>query len=91
MNVLGAAKVTMEVWRDRGGHLSSEAGSLSYHHCVGMLNQMAKGEFSYGKMCRWLGWMQAACVASGAATLETMKDINRSFADGEGPATEGEA
>lgn len=38
--------------------------------------QGGKG-FSEAKLGRWLGWAQCAVVASGVATLDDMKAINR--------------
>lgn len=51
--------------------------SLSHEHLLKMLATMEAGGFSYGKLCRWLGWAQAAVVANGDADLDTMKQINR--------------
>lgn len=52
--------------------------SLSLEHCRAMLASMKSQEpMSEGKVNRWLGWMQASCVAAGCATLEDMKQINR--------------
>lgn len=46
-----------------------------------MLETMETSNFSYGKLCRWLGWIQAACVADRCATLEEMKEINKGQKD----------
>lgn len=51
-----------------------EGGELGRAHIVGMLDRIEG--FSLSKLARWLGWAQAAVVASGAATLEDMKRIN---------------
>ena len=53
-----------------------KSGPLSYRHIATMLDQVELGGLSYGKQCRWLGWMQCAVVAGGCATLEDMKNIN---------------
>lgn len=44
-------------------------------HLLWMLCRMRDG-MSATKACRWLGWIQCAIVASGAATLEEMKAHN---------------
>ena len=71
---------TVKLGFDRG---MKTGGSLGYDHIAGMLIriQEANPPFSYGKLCRWLGWAQAAVVASGCASLEDMKAINQLNAD----------
>lgn len=83
MRALEAASKTMELWNrhslePKAGIVFS--GELSLEHCRQMLSTMMVTPFSYGKLCRWLGWMQAACVANGYATLEEMKQINKECA-----------
>lgn len=57
--------------------------SLKPPHVRDMLRAMESrknpqgGEFSDGKMNRWLAWAQAAVVAQGLASLEDMKVINK--------------
>lgn len=88
MNVMKAMEQTVKLAYDRGmgggpvtpnlsGYPKTES-TLGYPHIAGMLIRMQEGNFSYGKLCRWLGWAQAAVVASGCATLEDMKVINLS-------------
>lgn len=50
--------------------------SLGLQHIVDMHVQIKTSEMSDTKLCRWLGWMQAAIVAWGCASLEDMKQIN---------------
>lgn len=82
MNVLEAAKATVYLARakDMGLSINEELDdSLTLQHLEEMLVKMNAGGMSYGKMCRWLGWMQAAVVASGVATLEDMKRLNEAW------------
>lgn len=60
------------------------APGFGMEHVVFMLNTIIRGEITGTKAHRWLGWAQAAVVASGAATLEDMKDLVRELAKGEG-------
>lgn len=55
-------------------------GELSYAHISDMYRRVTP-LFSESKLGRWLGWAQAAVVASGVATLEEMKAINQKYAD----------
>lgn len=57
-------------------------GELSYAHISDMYRRVTP-LFSESKLGRWLGWAQAAVVASGVATLEEMKEINQKYADAE--------
>lgn len=52
---------------------------MSLTHLDGMLGRMREPSMSFGKLNRWLGWMQAAAVAGsgGRITLADMKEINR--------------
>ena len=79
MNILGAMEETVRLAHKSDKFPSS--GNLGYAHIAGMLITMKEGTFSYGKMCRWLGWAQCAVVAAGAATLEDMKRINMRYKD----------
>lgn len=76
MNALNAAKETIEAWRSSKQTFPQLVPELTFEHCLDMLQRMQEPNFSYGKQCRWLGWMQAACVASTDCTLEQMKNIN---------------
>lgn len=73
MNVLNAAEQTLALWRTRRPIINV----LSKEHCEEMFATMKAEHFGYGKQCRWLGWIQAACVANGCATLEEIQEINR--------------
>ena len=74
MNVLAAMEDTVRLGFTVGK--MPDTGDLGYPHIAGMLIKMKETEMSYGKLCRWLGWAQAAVVASGGATLDDMKRIN---------------
>lgn len=84
MNVLEAARETMELARQHGmdfvEHPDRREGE--YSHLEQMLEKMESGDMSYGKMCRWLGWMQASVYAMcHEVTLDDLKEINRRHAD----------
>lgn len=79
MNVLAAMEDTVRL--GFAGGKMPDAGDLSYPHIAGMLIRMKETEMSYGKLCRWLGWAQAAVVASGGATLDDMKRVNMRHID----------
>lgn len=83
MNMLEAARDTMKLVHSISGGRLPPDKSLSTDHLSAMLSVMEEGEFSEGKMGRWLGWMQASAVAMHAPliTLEDMKNINRKWAD----------
>lgn len=50
---------------------------LSIEHLRSMHERInANLDWSDTKLCRWLGWMQAAIVSWGVYTLEDMKAIN---------------
>lgn len=53
--------------------------SLRFPHLHNM-DQRLEDTFSEAKIGRWLGWLQAAVVANGIATMEEMKEINRKHA-----------
>lgn len=90
MNVLAAMKDTLALWTGQSWADIDLPESLSGKHMVDMLTTVETGEFSYGKQCRWLGWMQAATVAAGIATLDDMKAINKRHAGDETQAMAGE-
>lgn len=46
-------------------------------HLSEMIDKVTPGAMSATKACRWLGWIQASIVAAGAASLDTMKEINK--------------
>lgn len=77
MNVLKAARETMNLWKSSTSIGLDVKPSITYNHCYEMLKTLlTHKEFSYGKQCHWLGWMQASCVASTDLSLEDMKQIN---------------
>jgi len=79
MDVMGAMEDTVRLGFQRGR--MPDAGDLGYPHIAGMLIRMKETQMSYGKLCRWLGWAQAAVVAAGGATLDDMKQINMRHAN----------
>lgn len=50
---------------------------LSYDHLCEMYEKTDLESMSDTKLCRWLGWMQAAVVSWGVYTLDHMKEINK--------------
>ncbi len=57
--------------------MSAVHDSLGLAHMRGMQKRIAEDSFSESKLGRWLGWAQAALVASGVGiTLEDVKQIN---------------
>lgn len=83
MNQKEAFRATLELAWERGMHFKEEElkPDLTYRHLVGMFERVTPA-FSESKLGRWLGWAQAAVVASGVATLEEMKHINMEHAHG---------
>lgn len=79
MNVIEAMKDTVECAMRVNGY--PRHGPLGLEHLIEMRDRMMAGNMSYGKLCRWLGWAQAAIVANGVATLEMVKAINKCHAD----------
>lgn len=70
--LLRADVVEIKTWTCRGG-----APELGQQHVISMLERIARREITGHKAHRWLGWAQAAIVASGNASLDDMKEINR--------------
>lgn len=63
----------------RAGHMDERRlgiEGLDFDH-IEFMPERATQDFSAAKLGRWLGWMQAAVVASGAASLNDMKAINK--------------
>lgn len=80
MNVRQAITETMYAARQNHGGRFPQEGPLGLDHLENMFRKVTSVEgqdFSEGKLNRWLGWMQAACCAAGALTLEQAKDLNR--------------
>lgn len=87
MNVMNAMEDTMLVAK---AHIHRHAQQtvpatvlMEYEHLIHMRDKMRSTPMSYGKMNRWLGWMQATVVSWGHSTLEDMKDINSRHAGDE--------
>ncbi|WNM75103.1 hypothetical protein SEA_MORRIGAN_58 [Microbacterium phage Morrigan] len=85
MNQLAAFQETLTLAHERGMHFKHEEAaheSLTYRHLVHLHDQVhfQPDQFSPSKLGRWLGWTQAAVVASGCATLDEMKAINKRHA-----------
>lgn len=88
MNMIAAMRETVELARTRGmPTMSSDNPDLDFPHLEDMCRMMEEnnspqgGGFSEGKQGRWLGWVQAAIVATDIATLDDMKAINKKWAD----------
>lgn len=80
MDMRAAFEDTIRLAEDRG--MQADGGELSLSHLRDMQARITPG-FSEGKIGRWLGWAQAAVVASGVASLEDMKALNMAHADAE--------
>jgi hypothetical protein len=87
MNQRKAFKATMDLAYERGMHHLILREDLSFRHLEDMYRQVNKQEFSEAKLGRWLGWAQATVVASGVATLEDMKGINKRYSEEYNPVT----
>lgn len=84
MNVVEAARETMELARQHGmdNVEHPDRPESEYSHLEQMLEKMESGDMSYGKMCRWFGWMQSSVYGMcDGVTLEDLKEINRRHAD----------
>ena len=96
MNQLAAARETIELaeqrlneWTLNWSKIQALDPDLQMPHLKDMLAMMESGvnpqdpkrDFGEAKLGRWLGWMQAACVAMGVFTLADMKMINKKWAD----------
>ncbi len=88
MNMIAAFEDTLRLACANGmDNMSSDNSELDYPHLQDMFMQMRDdanpqgGQFSEGKQGRWLGWAQAAVVASNCGTLEEMKEINKRWAE----------
>lgn len=77
MNVIKAAEKTLALWKGTEMFIEPSEPSLSFDHCSHMVETMKQSPFSYGKLCRWLGWIQAACVANTDLNMEDIKQINK--------------
>lgn len=79
MDIKVAAKETQQRVLDapswpNGEHLYNNG--LGRLHVAGLLDKVIDGTVYGEKANRWLGWAQAALVATGNETLDAMKDIN---------------
>jgi hypothetical protein len=86
MRMVEAARRTLELAVSKGyDSVTSDMPELDHAHCSVMVETMAgsEREWSEGKMGRWLGWLQAACVfgTDGAISLEDCKRINMECAE----------
>lgn len=79
MNVRGAIEATVQLAvREK---MAAE-GAFSYDHIMDMKRRIDENpDMSYGKLCRWLAWIQAAMYAAELATLDDLKKLSRSFSD----------
>lgn len=87
MDAIAAMRETVALAREREMNITQvkHIPEIGIVHLEDMLKRaeegVATGDFNYGKQCRWLGWMQACVVASGAANLDDMKNINMKNSD----------
>lgn len=84
MNVLAAMEDTMELasksWQDRAN--LDNVGE--FEHLKEMRDKMRIGRMSYGKLNRWLGWMQSTIVSWNCGVhLSHMIEINKRHASDE--------
>lgn len=79
MNQRAAFDDTLALARSRAMYARTVPSGLDLAHLQDMRNRITD-DFSESKLGRWLGWAQAAVVASGIADLEAMKEINRRHA-----------
>lgn len=78
MNILQAAYDTLSAARVVGmGTVVPIHPELGYPHLAKMVEEMETGQLSEDKMNRYLGWIQAAVVASSGLTLDDIKKINK--------------
>lgn len=79
MNIRQAVEDTMQLAHERvNAAAHSCVKELSYDHLCEMHEAIdLNRSMSDTKLCRWLGWMQAAIVSWGTATLDDMKNINK--------------
>lgn len=79
MNVIQAVDDTISLARDQGFDcLFIENESVSWDHLLEMQEALHNQEMSYGKQCRWLGWIQASVVAADVGiNLDHCKIINK--------------
>lgn len=83
MNQREAFKDTVELADKRGMQYTDHRmpPDTTFQHIVSMRDRVALSpDMSEAKLGRWLGWAQCAVVASGVATLDEMKAINRKHA-----------
>lgn len=62
------------------------ASAAAAPHLHWMLQELAKGEMSPTKACRWLGYVQAILVWTRIYTLQEMKEVNQRAGDGVAPS-----
>lgn len=86
MDMIEAAKETLKVavskgYDKEGADILEYIPELDYPHIKSMVECMETTVMSPTKIGRWLGWIQAACVAgtNGEMTLEDCKQINKKY------------
>lgn len=84
MRMLEAMEKTLALAAERGFEdtIFEQAG-VDFEHLYSMYARVREypGDFSEGKLGRWLGYIQGVLVATETITLEEAKDLNRQFAD----------
>lgn len=83
MNIRQAIEDTMELAKSSSVRdAKCKIHDLSFDHLANMHERIdLNRDWSDTKLCRWLGYMQAAIVSWGEFTLEDMKQINLRNAD----------
>ena len=84
MDVRGAANEVAQLAINKSVYSNSlcDHPSLGITHIVEMNTTIQTDPtMSETKICRWLGWMQAAVVAQGIASLDDMKELSKKYAD----------
>jgi hypothetical protein len=85
MNVIKAAERSFELATSKREEVLNPLTAISVSesttlpHMKNMIEQMKTGNFSSGKLNRWLGWIQGSIVSmiNPVVTLEDMKQINK--------------
>lgn len=82
MNQLAAMQDTLALAASREyNNTKFEQLDVDYTHLVSMYERASTGEFSEGKLGRWLGYMQGVLIANGCITLDEAKALNKKHAD----------
>lgn len=78
MDPITAAKGTKKLIEESNTYAEEDQLGVGTDHAIWMLEQIINGEVRDSRAHRWLGYAQGLAVVYACATLDEVKEINRS-------------